>query len=219
MAKIVIFGAEDIAKLADYYFTHDSEHEVVAYTVDRAYRQSDSYMNRPFVDFEEVERLYPPADYQLFVAVSYTKMNQLRALKYVEAKAKGYTLPSYISSRCTFLSQFQPGDNCFILEDNTIQPFAQIGNNVTLWSGNHIGHDSVIEDHCYLTSQVVVSGHVRIQPYCFLGVNATLRNGITIGASSLIGAGAIIMQDTEEGAVFVPARSLQLDKKSDQINL
>jgi sugar O-acyltransferase (sialic acid O-acetyltransferase NeuD family) len=219
MAKIVIFGAEDIAKLADYYFTHDSEHEVVAYTVDRAYRQSDSYMNRPLVDFEEVERLYPPADYQLFVAVSYTKMNQLRALKYVEAKAKGYTLPSYISSRCTFLSQFQPGDNCFILEDNTIQPFAQIGNNVTLWSGNHIGHDSVIEDHCYLTSQVVVSGHVRIQPYCFLGVNATLRNGITIGASSLIGAGAIIMQDTEEGAVFVPARSLQLDKKSDQINL
>lgn len=219
MAKIVIFGAEDIAKLADYYFTHDSEHEVVAYTVDRAYRLGDSYMNRPLVDFEEVERLYPPSDYQLFIAVSYTKMNQLRAQKYAEAKAKGYTLSSYISSRCTYLSQFQPGDNCFILEDNTIQPFAQIGNNVTLWSGNHIGHDSVIEDHCYLTSQVVVSGRVRIQSYCFLGVNATLRNGITIGASSLIGAGAIIMQDTEEGAVFVPARSLQLDKKSDQINL
>lgn len=219
MAKIVIFGAEDIAKLADYYFTHDSGHEVVAYTIDRAYRRSDSYMNRPLVDFEEVDRLYPPADYQLFVAVSYTQMNQLRARKYAEAKAKGYTLPGYISSRCSYLSQFQPGDNCFILEDNTIQPFVKIGNNVTLWSGNHIGHDSVIEDHCYLTSQVVVSGRVRIGPYCFLGVNATLRNGISLGASTLVGAGTVLMQDTKEKEVFVPPRAVKLNKSSDEITL
>lgn len=219
MAKIVIFGAEDIAKLADYYFTHDSEHEVVAYTIDSAYRTSDSYMNRPLVDFEEVERLYPPAGYQLFVAVSYTQMNQFRARKYAEAKAKGYTLPSYISSKCTYLSQFKPGDNCLILEDNTIQPFVTIGNNVTLWSGNHIGHDSVIEDHCYLTSQVVVSGRVHIGPYCFLGVNATLRNGISVAASTLIGAGTVLMHDTNEKEVFVPARAVKLNKLSDQVNL
>lgn len=219
MAKIVIFGAEDIAKLADYYFTHDSEHEVVAFTTDRAYRQSDSFMNRPLVDFEEVERIYPPADYQLFIAVSYTQMNQLRARKYAEAKAKGYTLPTYISSHCTYLSQFRPGDNCFILEDNTIQPFVKIGNNVTLWSGNHIGHDSVIEDHCYLTSQVVVSGRVHLGPCCFLGVNATLRNGITLGASTLVGAGTALMQDTNEGEVFVPPKAIKLNKTSDQVNL
>jgi len=219
MAKIVIFGAEDIAKLADYYFTHDSEHEVVAYTIDRAYRKSDSYMNRPLVDFEEVEQLYPPADYQLFVAVSYTQMNQLRARKYDEAKAKGYILPTYISSKCSYLSQFQPGDNCFILEDNTIQPFVKIGNNVTLWSGNHIGHDSVIESHCYLTSQVVVSGRVHIGPYCFLGVNATLRNGIHLGASTLVGAGTALMTDTKENEVFVPPKAIKLNKSSDQVNL
>ncbi len=219
MAKIVIFGAEDIAKLADYYFTHDSEHEVVAYTVDRLYRKSDSFMNRPLVDFEEVGQLYPPADHLMFVAVSYSQMNQLRARKYAEAKAKGYRLASYLSSRCSYLSQFPPGDNCFILEDNTIQPFVKIGNNVTLWSGNHIGHDSVIEDHCYLTSQVVVSGRVHIGPYCFLGVNATLRNGISLGASTLLGAGAVLMQDSEEKDVFVPPKAVKLSRKSDQINL
>ena len=56
------------------------------------------------------------------------------------------------------ISPRPPGDNCFILEDNTVQPFVTIGNNVTLWSGNHIGHDSVIEDDCFISSHVVVSG-------------------------------------------------------------
>ena len=79
----------------------------------------------------------------MFVALSYAKMNGVRAEKYAAMKAAGYRLASYVSSRCSYLAQTPPGDNCFILEDNTIQPFVTIGNNVTLWSGNHIGHDSV----------------------------------------------------------------------------
>jgi sugar O-acyltransferase (sialic acid O-acetyltransferase NeuD family) len=191
----------------------------VAFTVDAAYRDQETFQGLPVVDFEEVEKRFPPNSYAMFVAVSYAKMNQLRAEKYEQAKAKGYALPSYISSHCTYLSQHPPGDNCFILEDNTIQPFVRIGNNVTLWSGNHIGHDSQIGDHCYLTSQVVVSGRVTIEPYCFLGVNATLRNGITLGASSLIGAGAAIMQDTEPHSVYVPPRAVKLDKSSEEVQL
>jgi acyl-[acyl carrier protein]--UDP-N-acetylglucosamine O-acyltransferase len=111
------------------------------------------------------------------------------------------------------------GENCFILEDNTIQPFVTIGNNVTMWSGNHIGHDSIIEDHCFISSHVVVSGHVHIRPYCFLGVNCTLRNSITLAPESLIGAGAIIMKDTVEKGVYVPVRTELFTKPSDQINL
>jgi acetyltransferase-like isoleucine patch superfamily enzyme len=111
------------------------------------------------------------------------------------------------------------GDNCFILEDNTIQPFVKIGNNVTLWSGNHIGHDSIIEDHCFLASHIVVSGNVRIGPYCFIGVNATLRNSITIAPKTLIGAGAVIMEDTIENGVYVPRSARLLGKRSDEIEL
>ena len=84
----------------------------------------------------------------MFVALSYAKMNQVREAKYADARALGYELVSYVSSRCSFLTQYPIGDNCFILEDNTVQPFVRIGNNVTLWSGNHIGHDSSIGDHC-----------------------------------------------------------------------
>lgn len=218
MAKLVIFGASDIARLAHYYFQHDSEHEVVAFTVDAAYRTDDTFRDLPLVDFERVIELYPPDTHEMFVALSYAHMNQVRATKYHEAKAKGYRLVSYVSSHCTYLGA-PPGDNCFILEDNTIQPFVTIGSNVTLWSGNHIGHDSTVGDHCFISSHVVVSGHVVIEPYCFLGVNATLRNSIRIAPRTLVGAGAVIMKDTQERGVYLPKRADLFGKPSDEIEL
>jgi sugar O-acyltransferase (sialic acid O-acetyltransferase NeuD family) len=219
MAKLVIFGTGDIARLAHYYFTRDSEHEVVGFTVDRAYRTGDAFLGLPLVDFEAVAEMFSPPGHQLFVAVSYTGMNRVRAAKYYRAKELGYVLPSYVSSRCSLLTDHPIGDNCFILEDNTIQPFVQLGSNVTLWSGNHIGHDSVIEDHCFLASHIVVSGHVRIGEYSFIGVNATLRNSISVAPHSLVGAGALIMKDTSERSVYVPARTEPHQKTSDQITL
>jgi sugar O-acyltransferase (sialic acid O-acetyltransferase NeuD family) len=219
MARLVIFGAGDIARLAHHYFTTDSEHEVVAFTADRTYCHDDNFLDLPLIPFEDVAPRYSPAEHKMFVALSYAKMNHFRESKYFEAKNAGYELVSYVSSRCTFLTTHSPGDNCFILEDNTIQPFVQIGNNVTLWSGNHIGHDSVIEDHCFLASHIVVSGHVHIQRNCFIGVNATLRNSITIAPETLIGAGAIIMKDTTEKGVYLPHRAELFDKTSDQIEL
>jgi sugar O-acyltransferase (sialic acid O-acetyltransferase NeuD family) len=219
MANVVIFGAGDIARLAHYYFTHDSPHDVAAFVVDREFRQGREFLGLPLTDWEDAPAAYPPGDFLLFVALSYARMNGLRADKYLAAKAAGYNLASYVSSRCSYLAQTPPGENCFILEDNTVQPFVTIGNNVTLWSGNHIGHDSVIDDHCFIASHVVVSGHVRVGPRSFIGVNATIRNSVTIAERSLIGAGALIMSDTRPGGVYVAERTKPFQKSSDQIEL
>jgi sugar O-acyltransferase (sialic acid O-acetyltransferase NeuD family) len=217
--KLVVFGTGDIARLAHVYFTTDSSYDVVAFTVDRAYCDEKRFRDLPLVPFDEVGKTYPPQSHAMFIAVSYARMNALRAEKYREAKDMGYVLASYVSSKCTFLSEHSVGDNCFILEDNTIQPFVKIGSNVTLWSGNHIGHDATIEDHCFLASQIVVSGRVRIGESCFIGVNATLRNSITVAPRTLIGAGAVIMKDTEEGGVYLAPRPTLADKRSDEMTL
>jgi sugar O-acyltransferase (sialic acid O-acetyltransferase NeuD family) len=187
---IVIFGSGDIAELADFYFTHDSEYDVVAFSVDESYRTGNVLRGRPLVPFEQVQAEFPPARCGFFVAVSYAKLNSLRdslrAEKAAVARAKGYRLVSYLSSRATVFPNFEPGPNCFILEDNTIQPFARVGANVTLWSGNHIGHHSVIEDDVFLASHVVVSGGVTIGRGSFVGVNVTVRDHITIGRLSAV---------------------------------
>jgi sugar O-acyltransferase (sialic acid O-acetyltransferase NeuD family) len=219
MAKLVIFGAGDIARLAHHYFTHDSPYDVAGFVVDRAFRTGDEFLGLPFADAEDAPQRFPTTEYDMFVAMSYAKMNAVRAEKYVAMKAAGYRLASYVSSRCSYLSLAPPGDNCFILEDNTVQPFVTIGNNVTLWSGNHIGHDATIEDHCFITSHVVISGHVRVGERSFIGVNATLRNSIAIAPQTLIGAGAVIMKNTKAKGVYMPERAKLFDKSSDEIDL
>lgn len=207
--SLVIFGAGDIAEIANFYFSRGSEHEVAAFAVDAAYLKAATFCGKPVVAFEEVARLYPPDRHDLFVALSYSRLNLVRKEKYLAAKAYGYRMASYVSEKATVLNQGRIGENCFILEDNTIQPFVTIGNNVTLWSGNHIGHHSTIKDHCFVASHVVVSGGVEIGEQCFIGVNATIRDHVKVGDRCVIGAGALLLANAESEGVYMGEATLR----------
>jgi len=202
MKALVIFGAGDIGQLAHFYFTHDSAYRVVAFTVDRDHLRGEACCGLPVVPFDEIATRFPPSEFAMFIAVSYARLNAVRQEKYLAAKALGYRFASYLSSRATTWPGFVLRENCFILEDNTLQPFATVGDNVTLWSGNHIGHHARIGDHCFLASHIVVSGGVEIGERCFVGVNATIRDHVRVGARCVIGAGALILADVEPEGVF-----------------
>ena len=65
MSKIIIFGIGDIAQIANYYFQIDSEHEVVAFTVDRAYLTVKVFEGKPVVAFEDILQLYPSSNFKM----------------------------------------------------------------------------------------------------------------------------------------------------------
>lgn len=202
MSKIVIFGIKDFSELAHYYLEHDSSHEVVAFSVNRDYLPGESvFRGLPVVAFEDVQDIYPPSEYLFFAPMSPKHMNRDREEIYNAIKEKGYDCISYVSSKATTFGN-EIGDNCFILEDNTIQPFTKIGNNVVLWSGNHIGHHSVIHDHVTFTSHVVMSGHCNIGSHSFFGVNSTLRDGLRIAEGTFVAMAAAVVQDTEAWGVY-----------------
>lgn len=204
---LVIFGNEEAAEVAHYYFAHDSDYQVCAFTVDAEYLKENSFCGQDVLAFEELAEHYPAKEVELFIAIGYSALNRIRKEKYEQALQQGYELASYISSRATVLNEGRIGKNCFILEDNTVQPFARIGNNVTLWSGNHIGHHAEIGDHTFIASHAVVSGKVVIGEQCFIGVNATLRDHIRIGDRCVIGAGALILEDADAEGVYVGNRT------------
>jgi sugar O-acyltransferase (sialic acid O-acetyltransferase NeuD family) len=208
MKKVVIYGTGLLAEVIHFYLIHDSDYEVIAFTVEEKFMDRKEFCGRPIVPFEEVNKFYPPETFGMFIAVSYQQVNKIRARLYYEAKKKGYRLISYVSSKTICWGEIRIGENCFIFEQQTIQPFVKIGNNVIIWSGNHIGHHVTIGDHCFISSHVVISGKVQIKPYCFLGVNATIRNGIVIEEENVIGAGAVILKSTVKKGVYVssPAR-------------
>jgi len=217
MRRIVLFGDGHIADLAHFFLTHDSTHEVVAFTVDGAHISAATMRGLPIVPFEEVQTRYPPDDFSLFISIGYSRINKLRESKYHAAKGLGYDLVTYVSSKATIWPERDIGDNCFIQENTVIQPFAKIGNNVMIWSGCHIGHHSVIEDHSFLSPHVVVSGNVTVEPNCFLGAGATIRDGVTIARECVIGAGSLIMKDTHAREVYVGQRAQLFPTPSDRL--
>ncbi|MEA2018696.1 MAG: acetyltransferase [Campylobacterota bacterium] len=216
--KAVIFGTDSFSDIVYFYLTNDSEYEVVAFTATSDFIKEDTKFNLPIVDFKNIEEKYNTEEYEMYIAVGYVGLNKIRAKFYDEAKQKGYKLLTYISSQATVLTQ-DIGDNCFILEDNTLQPFLKVGNDVVFWSGNHIGHHSNIEDHCYITSHAVISGHCNIKEYSFIGVNATLRDAITIEKDNIIGAGALILKSTKEKEVYVAKKTDVFPRSSDRMKI
>ena len=222
MKKVIIFGLNDTAELAHYYLTSDSEFDVVGFTVESEYLNSKTFKPRnstieyPVIPFERLEAYYPPTEYLLFAPMTGKRMNQIRQRIYFSGRGRGYNFASYISTRAT-VNDNVIGENCFILEDNTLQPFTEIGNNVVLWSGNHIGHHGKIEDNVFITSHVVVSGHCLIRENAWIGVNATIRDYTTIGKGCLIAMGSLVTADTDENGFYLGSPAKKQAKQANEI--
>jgi sugar O-acyltransferase (sialic acid O-acetyltransferase NeuD family) len=202
LKKLVIIGDSAFAEVAYECFTHDSCYEVVGFAVESNYLEKTELFGLPVIPFEEIEDHYNPKEVEFYVAIVYSALNRLRTRLYSAAKVKGYTPASYISSRAFIWHNAKIGEHCFIFEDNTVQPFVIIENNVVMWSGNHIGHHSVVRENCFISSHVVISGFCDIGRNTFIGVNAALGNNVTIGDDNWIGLGVTIVRDTEANQLF-----------------
>ncbi len=200
--KLIIVGDSAFAEIAYEYFTYDSNYEVVAFSVEKAYLGNNQLFGLPVLPFEEIEKEIEPESHSAFIALTYGGLNRVRTRLYLEAKEKGFRMASYISSKAFVWRNVDIGENCFIFENNVIQPFVRIGDNVIIWSGNHIGHHSKIEDNCFISSHVVISGFVEVGKNCFFGVNSAVSNNLIVAKDCVIGAGALITKNAEEGKVY-----------------
>jgi len=214
MSKVVLFGAGRGAAVAHRFLGRDTDHEVVGFTVDERYVSETSHRGLPLVPFEEVERRFPPERHGMLILLGYQGMNGLRARKFQEAKAKGYTLESYVASDIFRVEPIRVGENCFIMDNQSISLDVTIGNNVVLWSSNHVGDLTVIEDHSWISSHVTLAANVTVRERSFLGIGATIANGVTIGREAFVGADVLVSNDMGERAVRVSGQPGELDVDS-----
>lgn len=202
MSDIVLFGAGQIADVARVYIDTHGPDRIVGFTVDDSHRTSDMFAGRPLVSWEDLERVFPPGQVKLLGPLSFRRLNEFRRTRYADAKARGYGFASFIHPSCQVYTE-HIGENCFILENNTLQPFSEIGDNVIIWSNNHIGHHSRIGDHCFLASHVGVSSNVVIGPECFVGGKAAIDYGVTVGARSFLGTASVILKSVPPDSVVL----------------
>ena len=169
----------------------------------------------PLIKVSSLKKKYPATNYSAHVALSYRKFNRIREEKFLLLKGLGYHMASYNCSKSVYWDDLLIGENCLILENQTIQPGVKIGNNVMIWSGNHLGHASIIKDHVYISSHVVISGHCEIGERSFLGVNATLKDFVKLGPETFVTMSATVAQDSPGGDVILAARSALFENGSE----
>lgn len=216
MAKVIIFGNSLYAEHIFFFLTHDSPHSPIAFTADSGYIGRVELFGLPVVPFETVETIFPPSEYGMIVSLGFQRVNRLREEKYLQAKAMGYDLINYISSKAITWPGLAVGDNC-IIGEATISPYVKIGNDVTIGSGAVIGHHSVIKDHCFISPGAVLPGGVTVEEYCLIGANATIKEGVTIARECIIGAGVTITKNTREKSVYADRPPELYPRPSDQL--
>jgi sugar O-acyltransferase (sialic acid O-acetyltransferase NeuD family) len=218
MSKVIIYGLGRAASIAYRYLKADTEHEVVGFTVDPNFQNSNYLCGLPVTDFSKILEKYPPEDYCLFAPLGHTKMNSLRESIFNEGKKRGYTFISYISTKIHSHDTIQVGENCLILEGTSINFDVTIGNNVVIWSSVQIGDLTNIKDHAWITSHATICGGVTIGENAFLGAGCTVVDGIEIGAASYIGANTLITKNTAPQSVYISKASKESMLDSAQLS-
>lgn len=143
----------------------------------------------------------------------------------------------------TIGSNFQTGNKANIRENNTIgdnvsigtlsviEHSVKIGNNVRIHSQVFIPEFSTLEDHCWIGPNAVLtnakypqSKNIKknlvgphIKKHVIVGANSTILPGIVLEEKTLIGAGSVVINNTQSSSVYAgnPAKFI---KKIKEIN-
>ena len=108
------------------------------------------------------------------------------------------------------------GSNNVISELVTIQRPAvkgqvtRIGNRNLIMAHAHVGHDVQIGNDCEICTGVILGGYAVIEDLAKIKLGVTVRNRKRIGTSAIVGLGAAVVKDVENGNIVVgnPAKPL-----------
>lgn len=213
--SLIIVGAGEFGQIAHEYFSVMSEYEVVGFAVEDAFLgENRTLAGLPIVGLSELRAAHPPGTVSVHVAVTYTRLNTVRVRLFEQLKSWGYAFASFISPNAFVWQNVVLGENVFIFENNVVQPFCKIEDCVVLWSGNHIGHQSVIKRGAYLSSHVVVSGYCTIGERSFVGVNSTFADHVTLAPDSFVSMSSSVTRSVTEADRVIKGSPAEVTKVS-----
>jgi len=131
--KLIIYGDSSYAEMISHYFQMDSEYQVVAFCVDKAYRTREEIDGLPVVDLENIEDHFSAQDHYIFSAIGYKSVRTHKVL-FEKVAQLSFSVASYVSSQAMVDSRCKIGINCLILPGVILEP------------------DTIIEENCFINS-------------------------------------------------------------------
>jgi sugar O-acyltransferase (sialic acid O-acetyltransferase NeuD family) len=87
----------------------------------------------------------------------------------------------------------------------------KLGNHCIVNTNATVDHDCVLEDFVHISPGAQLGGNVYVGEGAHIGIGASIKPGVKIGKWSVVGAGAVVVNDVPDGVtvVGIPAKNIK----------
>ena len=213
MKKLIILGGSGIGMIAASIARESGEYEVCGFLNDvlPAGTHIGKYEKIPVVGTTDDIQHYLDNDYYFFIAYV-----GLKKEKETFEKIEKFQIPKERYATLIHRTAIIPHGFCKIGHGVLMAPLSQISpdttieDNCILLANSFLGQDSTMKKFAHLATNSVVGANVVVGRGVHVGSNSTIREKVNIGDFSLIGAGAVVLNNVEENTKVVgnPAKIL-----------
>ena len=126
----------------------------------------------------------------------------------------GGVLATVVHPRATVARGTALGAGTVVLAGAVINTGSRVGRFAIVHANAVVDHDGRLEDGVQICPGAALAGRTTCERLAFVGTGATVTPGRTIGARSVVGAGAVVLEDVPPDVTVVgnPARIVPADR-------
>lgn len=219
MKKTIIFGNNNLAEmlLLESQKFNEQHFAVEAFCVDDEYINDNYFYNKPLLPLSKALKKYPPEKFNMLSTVLASSSGlRNKSLVFDRLSNLGYNMVNYISPLADVSSDVKMGKNNIILSFCKVGLDVKLGNSNIFWHYALIEHNSRIGSGNFFAGGCKTAGFVNVGDNCWIGLNSTIIQRIKIANETLVGAGSVIIRNTEAHTTYVgnPARPISTHKET-----
>ena len=172
-----------------------------------AFVSPDSVVNRSV--FSGIPHIHSDHDLDRFEADKVLLVNGLGMLPgsilrqeiYQHYLSLGFEFETIIASSAEISEFAFLGKGVQVLSKAVIQTGASVGEQTIINSGAIIEHDCRLGALNHVATQATLCGQVKTEDSVFVGAGATVIQNMCLGSKSVVGAGAVLVNDLDASAI------------------
>jgi len=214
LTKIVIWGAAGHAKVvAD--ILRQTEFDVVGFLDDtNPDRRGESFCEATVLgDANQLQKIYESGVRKAIVAFG-DNMRRLAVGELLEER--GFELITAIHPSAVIALDALIGPGSMVAAGAVVCPGTEIGRCGILNTAATVDHDCTIADGAHIGPGAHIAGYVEVGRCVWIGIGATIIDRKRIGAWSIVGAGAVVIEDVPDRVLVagVPAKIIKSVKET-----